>query len=391
MHKCAFFTTFAPSKYLNNAFMKRFCTLFLLLISFAYIHAIGTNARCDYYQVDAKKLVLYEDSTLAKVQSTVLKGNIIEVTYSYPDTTAKGDIVWRARQYVPDSLHAKYKEKGHSVTFAGYVKIDKTNKLKSGYFAFTDDLQITPIDPPDRKAVKQHKLAQFNRFWSYIYEPALGAIFLFCIVLLIVSLFHIKFLRILCISVLSVFFLLWFYGKHADTYFCGLFLASGIFMPLAYANLLLPWKRDLDLKKGAVGIMVILATLVAIVVTFIYLHIIWNGWFWAAIVSLVAGFIAAGLVTWAGSTDDDVCPHCGYYGRQDQEREEILEQWDTTEYQTTEYRNRYSGALHHTETTATDIRHTKKRHHMRCRKCGGRYSYVATSSIRGIGRRTYDY
>lgn len=367
--------------------MKRFTLLTLLLaISFNAVWALGTKSRCDYYRVKAKEIVLYEDSALTKERARVHEGDILEVD-RHNGKNENGDVTWSASQYVPEKERSSFNEPDCKIANYGYVEIGGHGLLKGGQFIYSKGL-LEPIDPPDEEALEKHKINKIDRIWSWFYDPLAAGVFLLSCFLLILSILRLKIIRAVVVGVLSLFCVFWFYGGHADTYLGTFIISAGIFMPLAFGNLFLPWENSAKKKQTVLDIIALVAIIFSFIVTFVFLNIKWDGWFWKTIVSALIALLNGGAVFRAGElTLGEVCPECGYYGRQKETDSQVLSEKHGKEYQTTEYRRTSDNSLHHTELQERSVTVTTSQIWKECGHCGHEYTYTSTETSRGVFRR----
>ena len=358
--------------------MKRIPTILCILLLAVTVSA--RQSRCEFYQVNAKRITCYKDTVLKeKAPVGFVKGDIIEVTYAY-DEPVNGKTLWRGWKYVPDSLRNEWGKanKGSGYKLSKGRVSGKDGHYVGGYFEWKED-QLTPIPAPDKEAQKRVNLDKWDRFWTPFYEPVLVALFLLCVVLFVVALFHLKLIRPLVVGALSVFGALFFYGNDGDSYFALVLFPAAVFMPLAFGALLLPFGHKYERKYHAIMAIVGIAALFSYILSVAYLHIVWSGWFWPVLVALIPAALTSGIVGWAGSMrTGETCERCGYYGRQNVLEQEYLGSDTDRSVKTTEYRRVSDNSLHHKDIETTDTTH--KHYHVvaHCQKCGYDYEYNAT-------------
>lgn len=341
----------------------------------------------DFYRVEASKgIKAYEDRESNKVRYTFKKGQIMEITYRY-DELVNDRQACIARVYVTDEERNKYLKQGYDVSDWNQLKDRKSGLLIGGTIYFNEN-ELSPIDPPDSEALERHKLGEWDQFWTPFYEPFLLAVIVFCAILILFSLFRLKIIRVAIVSVIAFFGAISFYGFHANSYWCMVLLPAAMFMPIAYANLLFPWKTC-AIKELALTVICVAASVFTFVYSFLYLRILWDGWFFISIAGLIATFIVLVMVIFAGPLSiGHVCPECGYYGKQKSiKRSEIVDQSFSTQIETTEYRRTSDNTLDHTDVDTTELEHITRRFFRRCGHCGYEYSYERSVTFSGPTHR----
>ena len=355
--------------------MKRIVTIFCILLLAVSVSA--RQARCEFYQVNAKRITCYKDTTLKeKTPVGFVKGDIIEVSYAF-DEPVNGKTLWRGWKYVPDSLQNEWSKanKGSDYKLSKGRVVGKDSHYVGGYFEWKED-QLTPIPAPDKEAQKHVNLDKWDRFWTPFYEPVLIALFLLCVLLLLVSLFHLKLIRPLVVGALSVFGALFFYGNNGDSYIALVLFPTAVFMPFSFGALLLTFGHKYERKYYAIMTIVGIAALFSYILSLIYLHIVWGGWVWPVLVAFIPAILTSGFVGRAGSMrTGEPCKRCGYYGRQSVLERKYLGSDTDRSVQTTEYRRVSDHSLHHKDIETTDTTHDHYHVVAHCRKCGYNYEY----------------
>ena len=367
--------------------MKRtILILFVLMTTWSIARAadLKTPKLCDFYRVEAKRIECFNDK-MDNAVYTLQKGDIIAVTLHLD--SVEGKAVWRCHQYIPAEERKEWEKNNpkYDIDSKGFVKVHTGKRVKA-HFYYADNL-ITPIDPPDRQAKELHGLARLGQFWQPLYEPLVAIVFIFCVILMLVSLFRKKIKLILEITGLSVLGTIWFGLAHADSYVCLALFPAAIFMPLVYGSILLPWGNSYDRKELVYLILKYTAVAFSFILSLVYFHITLDTWYWVVLASLVAPVVTYFLVGWSSPIETEsecVCYNCGYYARPDILGIQTLSEEQIDSVKTTEWREKGTHDLDHVDREYKTTTHRKKRYNVRCRKCGSESDYVKTvTSSRG--------
>ena len=204
-----------------------------------------------------------------------------------------------------------------------------------------------------------------------------------CIGLLVMAVMRKLILRVLIVSAIGICATFSFAGTGGNSFFGNTFIGLGLFLPIIYLFWFLPIK--MKIKSVILSISLYAVPIITLIMVFMYLAFLEMSPMWALGIAGVITLLITVLHMYLSVPKEGyVCFECGYAGELtildsdvvDSHTEHVTETTDTVE------KSHDGDRLLQTKKVDYDETHITVERTVQCPKCGKRYTYRDSNSVR---------